>query len=1092
MTMKNTYALLLSLLVVGLAVPAFAQTSDNVVINEVDVNPPGNDVASVSEWVELYNPTNSTIDLGGWQVASTTALKKTMTIPDETIIESGEFLTYSYQSAWFTDSNESVELRDKDGTIVDKTHLISDVQNNFYSWQRIYDGFDLDSADDWKFVKSTAGSSNGKLIKTQESKGVTITLDSEKSSYLFGETAVLYGSVSEKVFVEKPFFKVESITLTISGPNYHDALTLYPDLNLDYKTTLNLHQTLGIDKGLYRVSASYAGSTATASFNVGFEMVETEGSEDSELGILTDKSQYIPGESVTITGFTTSVIPFEGMSFTVTDGSGDLISHGTLFPVDGKFKTSLFITTVNPNFGEYTVHAKYHDKSISNTFKVVEDVKEDAPVSLWTDRPVYALGDTVQITGRLNDVWIGTLDLEITQTKQTSISTSSDSGFKILDGLQVAGDGSFSYSFAIPDNPLRHGDYKITVSKDIGSATIVVSAVEDPDTFVTSDDPLTVYTDSILYDLGDQLTVSGFVKDPFGNSSYSTGTPVKITITHEDEASLKIVGSPTSKQSSHSGGGASVGYDLTAIPETSGSYSAFVDITRGIFTEGNYVIKSHYQDHTATASFTVEDSLNLEDGALIFTDKQVYGLGEHVALTGILPPTGDHSVEITLIRPDGTRTNSGASVDNQRFTWSWTTPTTEKYQNIKSDEGREGNTSNFGVYRILVSTDSSSKNIFFKVSEDPANDSLPQEPIVVGTEKSLYKVGEKLRVTGNVMIIEQGDEGIVVPYRVTIQILDGTFPYRQIHQSKVYPEQGGAFTSLFELPATVFPEGQYTVRASYQSSSAQSAFNVANDFLFGSDAELELLLSTDKSEYHPGDTVIVTGKPTKLVYLEKFDISFIQQSENSITCGSFYCGEHVGPITSVLPSPSGSFAHELMIPDLPSSVGPYEVTVDADFDSKSIRFDVVERPAPPKLGTVIEKQNRISESAVSIFTEEKTVNSNLVAPRVVSGSLITPDRNDSDDVNLKVSTATGVCIIGPDADCLVRESTRESGQIYDVVEVDGLDLNVRYSGPDVRLEKFSISPESPVESLPDTNWNVQVIKEDQVSRLYYKVTYKPL
>ncbi len=1091
--MKNMCAILsLLLLAAGLTVPpAFAQSSDNVVINEVDTNPPGDDATTVSEWVELYNPTDSAIDLGGWQIASTTVLKKTMTVPEGTMIEPGQFLTYSYQNLWFTDSNESVELRDESGVVIDKTPLVADSQNDLSSWQRIYDGFDLDGADGWKFATSTAGSSNGKLVETQKSEGITITLDAEKPSYLFGETAVIFGSVSEKVFVEKPFFKPESITLAISGPNYNDVLTLYPDLNLSYEATLTLHQVLGINEGTYDVTASYAGADASASFNVGFETAETEEPEDSELGMVSDKSQYIPGESVTITGFATDIIPFEGMSFTVTDGAGELVSQGTLFPVDGEFKTRLFVTTVNPSFGEYTINAQYHGQSTSSTFEVVEDFKEDVPISLWTDSPAYALGDTVQITGRLNDVWISTLDLEVVQTKQTSISATSDSSFKILDGLQINGDGTFEYSFVIPDNPGRYGDYKITVSKDVGAATAIVSAVEDPGAFVASADPITVQTDSQLYDIGDEIVVSGFVKDPFGNSSYSTGAFVEITVTHEDGTPLEIIGLGKGERSLRSDG-VVIGYDFTAIPEASGSYSASIGITQNIFPEGNYVVKSEYQEHVATASFAVADSLNLDGGALISTDKEVYGLGEQVTLTGIIPPAGERSVDISLIRPDGTRTNSGASVDNQRFTWSWTTPISEKYQNIKSDEGREGNTSNFGVYRILVSADSYSKNIFFKVSEDPANYSLPQEPIVVETEKSIYKVGERLLVTGNVMVVEQSDEGIKVPHRVTLKVLDGTFPYRQIHESQVYPDQGGDFASFFELPATIFPEGKYTVKASYQSASAQSTFSVVNDFLFGSDVQLELLLSTDKSEYHPGDTVIVTGKPSKLVYLEKFDLSLIQQPEDFTTCDSFYCGENVGPVTSILPSPSGSFVHELMIDDSPSSIGPYEIIVGAGFGAKSIQFDVVERPAVPKLDTIIEKQNRISESTVHILAEEKIVDFNSIAPRVVSGSLITPDRNDSDGVNLKVSTASGVCLIGPDAECLVRESTRKPGQIYDVVKVDGMSLNVRYSGPDTRLEKFSILPESTIAFLPDAEWNVEIIKEeeDQVSRFYYKITYK--
>ena len=61
----------------------------------------------------------------------------------------------------FTDSSESVELINSNGVVVDKTPIISDLTNDFTSWQRISDGFDTDSSSDWKFVTSTAGSSNG-------------------------------------------------------------------------------------------------------------------------------------------------------------------------------------------------------------------------------------------------------------------------------------------------------------------------------------------------------------------------------------------------------------------------------------------------------------------------------------------------------------------------------------------------------------------------------------------------------------------------------------------------------------------------------------------------------------------------------------------------------------------------------------------------------------------------------------------------------------------------------------------------------------------------------------------------------------------
>ena len=1078
-------------LLVGIIVPAYAQTNyDNVVINEVDINPFGDDSVNVNEWIELYNPTDSDIDLGGWEIASTTGIKKTMTISSGTIIKSGEFLTYQYQTVWFTDVSESVELRDENGIVIDKTPVISDIQNDFTSWQRIYDGYDLDSYDDWKFVTSTIGSSNGKLVEIQESTEITVTVSSEKSSYLFGDVAVITGSISEEVFVYKPIFQPEQIIVTISSGNFYKTVTLYPDLNLNYETTLSLHQVLGINEGTYDVSVNYAGATANTNFSVGVELIEQETTESGSFSIVTDNTQYIPGQQVSITGFTTEIIPFQGMKFSVKDSQRNIIYSGTLFPTNGEFTTSIFLTTINPNYGTYEIIAEYFDKAALTTFEVVEDFKESVLISLWTDKEAYGLGEEVKITGRLNQVWISSLDLEIIDTKQSAIVTSSSgspSGFKIQSVLTVMGDGSFSYTFILPNDEIRLGDYRITVSKDLGSVTKIIHVVTNPDDFIASDEPLTILSDKEIYELGDKMIISGSIKDPFGNSSYQTGSSVKISISRADGTPLEIIGLPKEFRT-HEVGGVVVALDFTAIPETSGKYSVQIDVAKLIFADGNYVVKATYLGDIATKTFTVIDPLDLNKG--ISLDKEVYGPGETVYLTGLLPPTGATNADILLTKSDGTVMSSGTLIDNQRFSWSWTTPLTEKI--IKTDAGRDATLSNFGIYKIKVTIDSLDMDIFFKVSLDPENDSLSKTPLFVTTEKSLYKVGEKLKVIGNVIKRDQGDQGLVVPERVHIRILDGTFPYSQIHESSVYPNQGGEFSSIFELPITIFTQGTYTVKALYTTTRAETTFGVVTDLVFNPDDPLSLLVSTDKSVYYPGDTVIITGNPNNPIYLENFDVSVIQKADADITCANFSCGIHTGPVTSIRTSPFGSFTHEFVIPNSMSAVGSYEITVDADFEIKRIQFDVIEKPQTLKLNTVIEKENRIPGKIISILTEEKIVDNVSIAPRVLSGSLITTSRADESNVNLKISTATGICIIGPDADCLVKESTRKQGQIYDVVEVDGISLNVRYSGPDVRLEKFSILPKSSTAFLPDANWNVEVIKDDQVSRFYYKVTYKVL
>jgi hypothetical protein len=1093
--MKNILILFSILFLSGLTITANAQSSNHVVINEIDINPPGDDAKSVTEWIEIYNPTNSKIDIGGWQIASTTILKKTMTLPTGTFIEPGQFLTFSYQSLWFTDTNELVELKDKNGVVVDKTPLLSDMKNDFSSWQRTYDGYDLDSVSDWKFATSTAGSSNGKLVASEEKDNVTVSISSNKSSYLFGDTAIIQGSVSKQVFIVKPFYHADEIIIKISGPNYNKSISLYPDLNLNYKTTLNLQQVLGINKGDYTVSVTYGGATSQTNFSVGDEIVVEDVQDDGTISLTTDKSQYIPGETLKLTGSTSKVVPFEGLKFTIKNPSGKIISTGSLYPTNGQFTTSVFLNTVNPVYGKYQIIGEYFDKSTQTFFEVLQDIKEEKPISLWTDKEAYDLGDTVTITGRLNNVWVGFMDLEILQTRNAALATSAlgggNSGFKISDMVKISGDGSFTYSFKIPDDDVRLGDYKITVSKEVGSVSKSIHVVTNAEEYVVSADPLSLSTDKVIYNLGDTMTIEGFIVNPPSSSTFQTPS-VTISIFHEDGSPLTINALPSGAKTRERDG-LTIAYDFTAIPDPSGRFSVKTSLIQNAFTEGSYKIKAEYRGLVKTINVGIVNPLKLSDGAFLTLDKQVYGLGETVLLTGILP-TGDASVKISLTKPDGSTINSGASVDNQRFSWSWITPISEKPLTLKSDD-RSISKTNYGIYKINVSTASYGKDIFFKVSSDPEHDTLTLVPLYVSTEKSLYQAGEKLKVIGNIIKREQGSEGLVIPERITILVLDGKFPFKQIDQAFVYPDQGGNFQSLFELPITIFSEGEYKVKALHSSKQAESIFAVANDYSYGSDEKLSLLLATDKSEYYPGDIVTISGKPNKLIYLEQFDVSVIQKKDGELTCGSFYCGKHLGPITTIRPSPSGSFSHQFQIPDSTSSLGSYEITVDAGFETKSLMFDVIEKPLISESEksplTIIEKVNRILEDKISVTTNEKTVDDSTVFPRVLSGSLLTT-KADQSDVNLRVTSESGVCIIGPEENCLVKDSTRKQGQIYEVVSVDGLDLKVRYSGPDVYLEKFDILPESSTDFLPNTNWNVDVIKDEQASRFYYKINYKIL
>ena len=1087
--MKATHAaLLLALAAAAAPAAAHAQVADFVVINEADTNPPGDDSASAIEWVELHNPTSLLVDMAGWQLTSGSA---SFQIPDASI-EPGEFLVYEGVPSWFDDAGAVITLLDEGGTAVDTTPMLADGGDDGMSWQRAYDGA---VPGGWEFAAGSRGASNGAPPEAapkpqEEPQGLHIKLAADKESYEFGEQAKISGSVSERLSAIAPAFRVEQVKVSVSGPGYSEQVNLYPDRDLEFETAIPLHTYLGIAGGDYVVFANYGEALATVNFFVGDKPPEKPAATTSELEFGTDRPEYLPGQIVSLSGFTADTIEFKGLDFRAISPSGLEAARGMLYPTDGKFKTSFFLTTISPEYGTYAVTATYGTNTVTTTFEVVEDLRDDAPVSLAAERAAYGLGETVSITGRLNEKWVSTLDLEIVQTTNTAAAsaTGSYTGFRILDHVGVQGDGRFAYEFAIPQNQIRYGDYKITVSSDAGTASTIIHAVEDPENYAVADVPLTITTDKATYEIGDTIRAEGRLRDLPENLGPAASS-VKVLLHREDGTQIDIISDPLTG-TAPGGAGFAVDYAFNAVLETSGRYAINIDVSRNLFPGGKYTLTATYDDYRSASSFEVLPPHGILGEAVLSLDKEVYGLGEQVTLSGMLTTTAAPSVSIVITNPDGTTSRHGATLEDQRFAWSWTTPISEKTHGANVGAGsRSLGASNFGVYKVTVSTDSFSEDLRFKVSADPGNDSLATLPITVSTSKPLYMPGERLEVSGHVTLADQGREGLVVPKRVAISVIESAFPYRQLHDASVHPGQGGGYSSTFVLPPTVFRNGEYIVRAEYVREFVTTTFRVANSFALDRPAELALVLQSDKPVYYPGDSVTLTGKPTKIVHTEKFDLRIVKEAPSKQTCTPSYCGERAIDDAVIRPESDSSFTFVLELPDSDSALGLYEAVAEAEFDSDSALFEVVPRPEVAAPETVIERQNRIPERAITIPAAQKETDFGAIAPRVVSGSLVVP-RADPATVDLRVTTPAGTCIIGPGDGCLVGDSTRGPGKVYDTVEADGLSLNVRYSGPGATVEKFSILPSAQGEFLPDSDWNVEVLKSDEVSRFYYKVTYK--
>jgi competence protein ComEC len=144
---------------------AYATTDNQILINEVELNPAGTDTGT--EKVELYNPSNTSIDVSGWTISSAAGRTTTVVINEGTTITSKGYLIVGRDSQqWLDNTGEGIDLRNELGILIDSVGPFSDQDNDESTWQRSPDG-----QDNWAFSTSnTLGSANfGSLVIDSES-----------------------------------------------------------------------------------------------------------------------------------------------------------------------------------------------------------------------------------------------------------------------------------------------------------------------------------------------------------------------------------------------------------------------------------------------------------------------------------------------------------------------------------------------------------------------------------------------------------------------------------------------------------------------------------------------------------------------------------------------------------------------------------------------------------------------------------------------------------------------------------------------------------------------------------------------------------
>ena len=1102
-------ALLAVILITGTITPALAQSSNissNIVINEIELNPPGTDSrssniasSSVNEFLELYNPTDSSIDVSGWQIIPTKDWKS-YTIPSGSIIEPNDHAVFMASSFWFSDVSEFITLKDANGVIIDQTPLLDDTGDDMSSWQRIYDGWDTDNNSDWILKGATGAATNGQYIAEDISDEITINLEIDKEQYDFGEKVNITGSVSEQSFNTSEYSSTtlipELITIFISGPSsYRDTITLYPDLNLQFSTSLNLHKVLGYTEGFYLITASYSTDTATTNFSIGAidESVIVD-EVSSELTIVTDQAEYQPGQWVGITATTTNSLDYVGLKYTVSNSKGSVVSTGTIFPnVDNEFTTNYFIPVSTDVFGEYKIFANYQfttqfsnsqttqstdSQAAITSFSVLEDIKESELISVSTDKSVYGLGEIIHITGRSNSIHVDTFNVHVQQTGIQTAFSGNDAAARAdplnyHEIVRLDGNSKFELDLKLPAIDARLGNYKITAGENFGHGYGYFKVVENPDTFVESEStPLGLETDKTRYALNDKITISGLIED------FSQSEADKIAF-QQVQIQFKDPTGHTLKHSVHTSSNTDQYEEqlflFTSIPDQVGFFRNQLTLDSVTFDTGIYTIKVHYKDIHDSIKFEIVsdeaialESMEEESQEPVITinvDKDLYEVGDTVSVTG--------------------KVLSRELISERSQVEKWEEQ--GKDDHFRPKVGTHVDYTNYALNFVKV-------KIPYPVTLYSSQNSAYTTTTLDGSLPS----GGCGPSSGNECVGTGSYDGVAT-YNEIVKKLE---PF----ESQVYPDADGNYEVEYNLRGGIFEAGTYSIQANYFGEEIETTIRVVdNRYQLGGEAKISV--GTDKTQYKPGEMVEITGLIENIYYFDPIGIIVNSPDQSGVNCLKMYCGDgniikkvKIGGYYTDSPN---LFGTNYKLPTGEFSLGEYTVIADTRFGQAESTFIVTENPIlkstnkpveeqPTKPTKIIDKVNRISTTSIPIGIKENAGDDGSLIPRVIQGSLFTSARGEESSVNLQVSTENGSCIIGQSTDCVISESTRAPGSIYKVLKIGGIDYKVRYSGPDVRLEKFSIVPSEDNTPLKILQWDIDVIKDEQPSRFYYKISYVPL
>ena len=361
------------------------------------------------------------------------------TVQDSTLDEdSVEVTIYGADGDDITTKNADLESNDDFST---SYTLSSSADPGVYSIKLSYDNDDV-----WVVFQVT-GDSGG-------SSSGSITIDTDKSSYEAGDTITITGQVDALASGKKV-----TIVIRDADDDVVDFAEPTPSSSTK-KFSAQIDLPEDAVTGTYKVTATYNGDDTDTTFTVG--TTTSGGGSSTSLTAKLNKSSYLAGDSITITGTVPKILVDEQVNIVIFTPQSIFVSAVYIDPDDDKtFSAVIKLKSDLKVASGYKVEVSYgtqYETSLTFSITGVGSGSSSGSLSVQTDKTSYDPGAKIKVSGKVPAD-------QLSEGQNVLIQVKNPNGDVYrYDQVTPSSDGSYTYDLVVGGNLGMAGKYDVTVT----------------------------------------------------------------------------------------------------------------------------------------------------------------------------------------------------------------------------------------------------------------------------------------------------------------------------------------------------------------------------------------------------------------------------------------------------------------------------------------------------------------------------------------------------------------------------------------------------------------------------------------------------